>query len=295
MSESSSALTRARSLPCWSGQVSPEPLTGGITNHNFAVRDGDRKYFVRIGDDIAVHGILRVNEQAAAKAAAAVGISPPVVFAEPGVMVTDFLEARTYQPEDLRRVETLPHVVELIRRCHRQVPDQLRGSVAMFWVFQVIRSYAGILEENDSRSKARLPALRAQAERFETIVGPIEVVFGHNDLLAANFLDDGSRLWLVDWDYAGFNSPLFDLANVASNNEFSTELIDKLLETYFERPPDDELRRRFEAMACASLLREAMWSMVSEIFSTLDFDYVAYTEENLARYESAARALGELN
>ena len=118
-------------------------------------------------------------------------------------------------------------------------------------------------------------------------MGPIDLVFGHNDLLAANLIDDGSRLWLVDWDYGGWNSPLFDLGGLASNSELPPADRDWLLEAYFDRPLDDELRRRAHAMLTASLLREAMWSMVSEVHSELDFDFVAYTAENLARFERA--------
>ena len=117
------------------------------------------------------------------------------------------------------------------------------------------------------------------------------MVYGHNDLLPANFIDDGKRLWLIDWDYAGFNSPLFDLGNLCSNNEVAPEDEDWLLEAYFERPLDADLRRRYRAMKCASLLRETLWSMVSEIHSTLDFDYAAYTRDYLARFE---RAFAEL-
>ena len=126
-----------------------------------------------------------------------------------------------------------------------------------------------------------------EAEDLEGAVGPIELVFGHNDLLAANFIDDGARLWLVDWDYAGFNSPLFDLGGLASNNQLDEAQEDWLLENYFGDAVDDRLRRRYAAMKCASLLRESMWSMVSEIHSQLDFDYAAYTKENLHRFEAA--------
>ena len=125
---------------------------------------------------------------------------------------------------------------------------------------------------------------------LEAAVGPIEVVFGHNDLLAANFIDDGKRLWLLDWEYAGFNSPLFDLGGLASNSELSYEQAEQALALYFGRPVDDELRRRAAAMTAASLLRETMWSMVSEIHSTVDFDYAAYTAENLRRFEAAYAA-----
>ena len=112
-------------------------------------------------------------------------------------------------------------------------------------------------------------------------------MFGHNDLLAANLIDDGRRLWLVDWDYGGWNSPLFDLGGLASNSELGDEERDWLLEAYFARPLDDRLRRSAQAMLTASLLREAVWSMVSELHSTLDFDFAAYTAENLARFERA--------
>ena len=276
---------RAAGLPCWSGQVAPEPLSGGITNVNFVVADQGQRFFVRIGEDIPVHGILRVNELAATRAAEAAGISPEVVYAEPGAIVIRFVEGRTYTPDDVRDPANLERIVALIRRCHHEMPRHLRGPVLMFWVFHVIRDYAGTLRDGKSRSLPLLPKLLERAETLEAAVGPIEVVFGHNDLLAANFIDDGHRLWLVDWDYAGFNSPLFDLANVASNNEFPPTLVSRLLETYYGAPPDTALRRRYQAMACASLLRETMWSMVSEIHSTLDFDYLAYTDENLARFE----------
>ena len=120
---------------------------------------------------------------------------------------------------------------------------------------------------------------------LENTVRAIDLCFGHNDLLAGNFIDDGRRLWLIDWDYAGFNSPLFDLANLASNNEFPEKLEQELLEMYFEQTISENLWKRYFAMKCASLLREAMWSMVSEIHSTLDFDYVKYTTDNLERFE----------
>ena len=105
--------------------------------------------------------------------------------------------------------------------------------------------------------------------------------------LNANFIDDGQRLWLLDWEYAGFNSPLFDLGGLASNSELSPEQAEQALSLYFGKPVDDRLRTRAAAMTAASLLRETIWSMVSEIHSTVDFDYAAYTAENLIRFEAA--------
>lgn len=281
---------RVAALTIWFGRVDPLPLAGGITNQNFTVEDRGRRYVVRVGDDILVHGVVRANELAASQAAHLAGLSPRVVHAEPGILVLDFIEGRTFTPEDVRHPANLERLVDIVRRCHRDIPLHLRGPAAMFWVFHVVRDYAHTLSEGNSRHAPLLPDLLGRSARLEAAVGPIEVVFGHNDLLAANFIDDGRRLWLLDWEYAGFNSPLFDLGGLASNSELSTEQAEQVLSLYFGKPVDDELRRRAAAMTAASLLRETMWSMVSEIHSTVDFDYAAYTAENLRRFEAAYAA-----
>jgi thiamine kinase-like enzyme len=280
-------IARAAGLACWSGLVAPEPLTGGITNKNYLVRDRHERFVVRIGDDIPVHQIMRFNELAASRAAAAAGLSPEVVHSEPGALVFRFIEGKTLAAEDVRPRPMLARILPLIRRCHREMPQHLRGPALIFWVFHIVRDYAATLQEGKSRWMAELPRLLRAAAALEAAIGRIDVVYGHNDLLPANFIDDGTRLWLIDWDYAGFNSPLFDLGNLCSNNEVAPEDEDWLLEAYFEHPLDDGLRRRYQTMKCASLLREAMWGMVSEIHSTLDFDYRAYTSDYLARFERA--------
>jgi thiamine kinase-like enzyme len=283
---SEEAARRTRALACWRGPVEPVPLGGGISNHNFLVEDGER-YFVRIGEDFPVHNVLRSFELAASRAAHAAGVSPEVVHAEAGAMVFRYIEGRTLAPEGLCSEAMLARVVPLVRAAHEAIPNHFRGPAPIFWVFQVLRDYAARLAADGHRLAAALPRYTAAAARLERMVGPVEIVFGHNDLLAANLIDDGSRLWLVDWEYGGFNSPLFDLGGLASNNELSPALEERLLELYFEAPVTDDLRRRYHAMKCASLLREAMWSMVSEIHLSIDFDYEAYTAENLDRFERA--------
>jgi thiamine kinase-like enzyme len=208
--------------------------------------------------------------------------------------VLAFIEGRAFTPRDVRDPARLDRIVEVVRRCHREVPKHLRGPGFLFWVFHAVRDYAHTLAEAPGAAAERAAPLVRDAERLERAVGPIELVFGHNDLLAANILDDGQRLWLVDWEYAGFNSPLFDLGGLASNSEMPPELREALLESYFERPVTDELRRRFAAMTAASLLRETLWSMVAEIHSTLDRDFAAYTAQNLARYRTALAAFDAL-
>ena len=281
------ALKRAAGLAIWTGPVSPEPLGGGLTNLNFVVEDAGKRYLVRIGDDIVEHQVMRFNELAASRAAHAAGLSPRVVHHQPGVLVLDFIDAVTLDEEAVRTSAMLERIVPLVRRCHHQVPEHLRGPVLMFWVFHVLKDYGAALRDGDSPHLSRLAELMEKADRLQQAVGPIDVVFGHNDLLAANFLDDGERLWLIDWDYAGFNSPLFDLGGLASNNGLSEAQERWLLETYFETALTDALWHSYRAMKCASLMRETMWSMVSEIHSALDFDYAAYTRENLTRFEAA--------
>ncbi len=289
-SPSRTPLDRAAALACWSGKVEPEPLAGGMTNTNFLVRDRGRRFVVRIGEDIPVHHISRANELAASRAAHAAGLSPAVVHCEPGALVLDFIEGRTLAPEDIRERGNHAALAALLRRCHRDMPKHFRGPAAMFWVFHVLRDYGHTLREGASRHLAILPRLLDQAERLESHTGPAEIVFGHNDLLAGNFIDDGRRLWLIDWDYAGFGAALFDLCGLASNAELDVAAAENLLAHYHGRPVDDGLRRRAAAMTAASLLRETMWSMVSEIHSRIAFDYRPYTAENLRRYEAAYAA-----
>jgi thiamine kinase-like enzyme len=280
-------IERVRALPIWRVPVQPEPLGGGITNLNFTVTQGSERFVVRVGDDIPVHQVMRFNERAASQAAFRAGISPEVVHAEPGILVIGFIEGKTLGAEDVRRPETLQRILPLIARVHRDMPGQVRGPALVFWVFHVLRDYGHTLRDGLSRHLTRLPELLAIAEELERDVGPVQMVYGHNDLLPANFIDDGARIWLIDWDYAGFNSPLFDLANLASNNGLSPGQEDAMLEGYFGRPADGALRRSYSAMKCASLLRETLWSMVSEIHSRLEFDYPAYTADYLGRFELA--------
>jgi thiamine kinase-like enzyme len=292
MEEALSAENRIASLSIWKGPVKPERLAGGITNMNFAVEDAGQKFVVRVGNDIPVHQILRFNEAAASKAAFAAGVSPEVVHTEPGILVLRFVAGKTLAAADIRDPARLTKIVPLLKRVHREIPRHLRGPLLSFWVFHVIRDYAHTLDEAGSRYASRLPDLVDVAENLELAVGPVDWVFGHNDLLPSNFIDDGNRIWLIDWDYAGFNTPLFDLANLASNAEFDRDQEEWLLTTYFGRAPDQRLLVSYDAMKCASLLRETMWSMVSEITSKIDFDYAAYTTDYLDRF---ARAMSAFN
>lgn len=280
-------LSRAAALSCFTDPKDVAPVGGGITNVNVKVTDQGRDWLVRLGDDIPVHGVMRWNELAISRAAHAAGISPAVHHHEPGALVLEFIEARTCAEADVADPANLPKIVDLVKRTHREIPNHLRGPVLTFWVFHVLKDYAATLKEGGSPYLARLDDLMATAARLEEAVGPARMVLGHNDLLAANILDDGDRLWLIDWEYGGFNSPLFDLGGLATNNGLTEAQERGMLAQYFDASASDGLWRSYSAMKCASLMRETMWSMVSEIHSTLDFDYSEYTQENLARLEAA--------
>ena len=140
----------------------------------------------------------------------------------------------------------------LLRRCHRELPLHLRGPSLAFWPFHVLRAYAAWLREAGSAWRDRLDGLVALAAEAEAGLSPAPTVFAHNDLLAANLVDDGSRLWLIDWDYAGWGSPVFDLANLAANNglDAAQEFIEEfegqavLAGDGLQLPVDGQLRRR---------------------------------------------------
>lgn len=281
------AIARAMALPVWQAPSNPRPLSGGITNLNVRLTDQGRDYVVRVGGDIPEHQVMRFNELACHKAAEAIGLTPAVVHAEHGILAMDFVEGRTLDAADVRDPAMLARIVPLLRQLHDQGRAALRGPVLMFWVFHIVNDYAATLRAGGSPHVSALDTLLQAATDLERAIGPVYVVLGHNDLLPANLIDAGDRLWLIDWDYGGLNSPLFDLAGLASNAELPEDGEREMLAQYLGAAPDAALWRRYVAMKCASLLRETMWSMVSELHSTLDFDYGAYTAENRARFDAA--------
>jgi thiamine kinase-like enzyme len=251
------------------------------------VDDQGERFVVRVGDDIPVHMVMRFNELAAARAAYAAGISPEIVYSAEGIFVMRFIEGHTFGEPDVREPHNLERIIALIRTCHTEIPKYFKGPALVFWPFHVCRNYIQTARDGDSRKMDSLPWFSELNAEFEEAVGEVKLVFGHNDLLAANFIDDGQRLWLLDWDYAGYNTALFDLANLSSNNELAPEQEDWILETYYQQTVTNRLRRRLAAMKCVSLLRETLWSIVSEIHSTLDFDYEEYTAKNISRLKNA--------
>ena len=268
--------SRIAQMTCWRGPVALEPLKGGLTNLSFVADDGSGKFVVRCGDDIPVHHVFRDRERAASVAAFEAGLSPEVVHAEPGILVLRFIDGRTLGEPDLAL--DVGRIVPLLKTCHADVGRRVRGAANAFWVFHVIRDYVRLLGAD--------PWYLTAADGLERAQVPMPTVFGHHDLLPGNFLDDGTRLWLIDWEYGGFGTAMFDLANLSSNGGFDEAQDTALLHAYFEGRATDELRHAFDAMKAASALREALWAMVSDVhLRTPGVDYAAHARDYLRRFE----------
>lgn len=273
-------LDRIRALPCWQGNITAEPLPGGLSNEIWKVTDARGSHFVRFGVNYPFHQVNRAREAMASRAAHACGFAPAVEYVAMGVMVTAFIEARTWGPTDMAAQPE--RIADLLRRFHHDMPSAVSGEASLFWVFHVVRDYARTL--HGSRHAVEIPRCLALSAKLETVQIPLPIIFAHNDLLPANILDDGQNLWLIDYEYAGFSTALFDLAGAASNAGMSQEQSLILLKTYFQRDPGSALLHAFEGMKCAALLREMMWAMVSDLhLSAPGADYAAYIIENQTR------------
>jgi thiamine kinase-like enzyme len=267
---------RVARLACWKAPVELAPLKGGLTNISFVVTHRGEKFVARCGEDIPVHHVFRDRERAASMAAFEAGLSPEIVYAEPGVTVLRFIDGRTFSEPDMRA--NVRRLVALLKECHTKVGRHLRGPANTFWVFHVIRDYVRLIDAD--------PRYLAIADRLEQAQVPLPIVFGHHDLLPGNFMDDGQRLWLIDWEYGAFGTAMFDLANLSSNGEFDAAEDDALFDAYFAGSADAALRHSFAAMKAASALREALWAMVSDVhLRTPGVDYKAHAKDYLARFE----------
>jgi thiamine kinase-like enzyme len=272
----------------WPGRAPQiERLGGGITNHNFKVSLDGEAYVLRIaGKDTELLGIDRHAEHAAALAAAAAGTGPEVVaFLEPeGALVTRFVEGRALSLEEMRSAEAIGRVVAALKPFHE-------GGAIPGWFdpFKVVETYAAAASERGVRVPAEYERAAELAARIADARGPQPLTPCHNDLLNGNFILEGARLWIVDWEYAGMGDVFFDLANFSVNHDFGPEADDELLAAYFgERSGADAAS--LTVMRFMSDLREATWGVVQQGISELDFDFADYAQRHFERLERTAAA-----
>jgi thiamine kinase-like enzyme len=264
-----------------------EVLGGGITNHNLKVEVDGETFVLRVaGKGTNLLGIDRTVELAATAAAAALGIGPGVVgFVEPeGWLVTRFVEGAIPPPERMREPEMLERVAAALRAFHEG--PEIPGTFDSFRVVEVYRQTAS---ERGGRVPDDFGWAHEVAGRIEATRTSEAPVPCHNDLLNANFLDDGERLCIVDWEYAGMGDRFFDLANFSINHELGQDERESLLVAY-----RGELRAEdahaMTLMTFMSDFREAMWGVVQAAVSELDFDFEGYAAEHFARLRRTAES-----
>ncbi|MBI4607293.1 MAG: phosphotransferase family protein [Planctomycetes bacterium] len=264
------------------GKASVTPLSGGITNRNWRVDAPGGPFVLRIGGEgTELLGIDRRNEHAASAIAASLGVGAEVVafFEDEKALVTRFVEGSALGPEDVRRPEVLARIARAVRRCHDGPP--FPGS---FSPFETVRAYrARAVEHGVSFPPEAARALDLLA-RIERALGPPErLVPCHNDLLAANFIDDGRAVRILDWEYAGMGDPSFDLGNLAVNNGLPPEDRERLLELYAGATTPRGLAR-LELHRLASDMRESFWGFLQSGVSRLEFDFRKYALDHLGRF-----------
>jgi thiamine kinase-like enzyme len=260
------------------------PLSGGITNRNFLVAAAgtSSRWVIRLaGNDTHLLGISREVEHAATVAAAGVGVGPEVTaFIRPeGYLVTRFIEGSMVSDEAVHLPETLVRVAESLRRIHDGPPIP-----GLFIPYRIVEAYRALAMARGVAIPPEYELAQAMSRRIELalLANPIELRPCHNDLLNANFIDDGARIRIVDWEYAGMGDPFFDLGNFSINHELAPDEDAALLAAYDGEVRPDRLAR-VTLMRIVSDFREAMWGVLQQGISTLDVDFVAYAGEHFER------------
>jgi thiamine kinase-like enzyme len=269
----------------WPGRrVEIAALGGGITNHNFRVAVGNELFVLRLGGaKTDLLGIDRRSEFEAGRRAFEVGVGPEVIalVAAEGWLVARFIDGRPVPPEQMRLPQTLARVAAALRALHGAAPIPGR-----FDAHEVVEDYRRKAVAHDVSVPAEFDEAWSVARRIRAARGEQPPVPCHNDLLNANFLDDGA-IRIVDWEYAGMGDRFFDLANFSVNHEFSVEDDRRLLQAYFGEARDGDLAS-LRLMRFMSDFREAMWGVLQSGISELDFAFMAYAEKHFARLAAAA-------
>jgi thiamine kinase-like enzyme len=270
-------------VPEWSGRaVVVGELGGGTTNRNLVVDVGGDRFVLRIaGNETELLDIDRRVERSANERAAALGIAPPVeAFLEPeGYLVTRFVAGTNLTRAEVGTPERLLPICRAIRAFHESGP--LDGTFDCFRVPQRHRDIASARGVTIP-TVYELAAARALEIEAAFATAPEARRPCHNDLLSANVVADGERLWLLDWEYAGMNDRYFDLGNLAANNELDTDAEAAMIVEYFGTS-SPRRAARVALMKVMSDFREAMWGVAQQAISTIDFDYAGYASTHFDR------------
>jgi thiamine kinase-like enzyme len=259
------------------------PLYGGLTNTNVRVTTSERDVVVRISHEASTMlAIDRDEEFANSTAAAESGAAPAVVEYAPDhhLLVVDYIDGHTLTDDDLAQEQMLPPVAKACRLLHggpRFVND--------FDMFRVQRGYLDTVVEHGFRLPAGYLDLMPQASRIQAALSayPLPTVPCNNDLLAANLIDDGERIWVIDFEYAGNNDPCFELGNIWSEATLPVDHLELLVTAYFgETRPDLVARARLYGLI--SKYGWTLWASIQQATSTQDFDFWAW---GMQKYDRA--------
>ena len=260
-------------------------LTGGITNKNYKITVDGESYVLRIGGNETKYlGIDRENEYECSRLASQIGVAPePVAFLEPeGYIVARFISGKGIPTEEIGTEENIKRVLESMKAYHAL--DLFPGS---FSPFRVAEEYAKTASSFNVQLPNKMDWYLVKSREVENAMYHEALIPRpcHNDLLNGNFIDDGTRIRILDWEYAGMGDIFFDLGNFAVQHEFNDEQDETLLRAYFGEVADSQ-RAHLKLMKIMSDLREAMWGMVQVGVSKLDFDYVGYAQKYFDRFEA---------
>jgi thiamine kinase-like enzyme len=269
-----------RALPFWKGAIEVELLSGGLTNVNYRVVCQGDAFAVRFGRDDPLLGIDRRNELACTRAAADLGIAPRIAYVGEGALVSEFVAGRPLDPGAVKA--QMDRVAATVRVIH-DAGAGITGHLMWFSPFLVARTYVRSAAANGLRLPAGVEPkeLLAQVADLERRIAPFRPTFCHNDMMPGNFLDDGQRIHVIDWEYSGFGHPLFDLAGLSSNCEFDAAQDLELLRTYGAGPGDAAQLGVMKAMAA---LRESLWAVLQGAQSAIEFDYDGYRDDNYRKF-----------
>ena len=277
-------------MPDWAGHdVVAERIPAGLTNSNWRVVVDDVPYFVRIpGADTDLLAVDRGNEIANTVAAAEAGVAPRVVQSVPewDVFALEWLDARTMSNETLRAPGMPSRIATTLRQLH--AGPRFRDD---FDMFRVAERYMALVDERSIPIPAGYREHLVLLPRIEAALAahPPATVPCHNDLLAENYLDDGARLWLVDWEYSGNNDPAFELGNTAQELGFDEAQIEEICAAYFgEASP--ALLARMRLQMIMSDVGWTLWAAIQARISTIDYDFTGWAEERWAVDRGARRA-----
>jgi thiamine kinase-like enzyme len=261
-------------------------LPGGLTNRNYKVTTPEGAYVARVWSQGDMLAINRDHEHHNSVAAAQAGVGAPVVAYRPedSLLVLGYIDGRTFGNADVAEPANIGRIAQACRLLH--AGPRFLGD---FDMFAIQRRYRAVAREHGFAIPAGYdelaPALRAARQALSA--RPAPAVPCNNDLLAANFIDDGSRLWLIDYEYSGNNDPCFELGNIAGESGLSRDALAGLVTCYFGAP----LRHKIARARLLDLVARygwTLWGAIQHATSPLDFDFWAWAME---RYEAAAAAL----